>query len=78
MPSFDIHEAEMQLAELVNAAAQGDNIIITKAGKPLARLIPVFAGQVVRGPGSMKGEIYVADDFDAPLPEEIQAAFYEK
>ncbi|NRR30019.1 type II toxin-antitoxin system Phd/YefM family antitoxin [Oxalobacteraceae bacterium] len=75
MPSFDIHEAEMQLAELVNAAAQGDNILITKAGKPVARLIPVFSGQLVRAPGSMKGEIYVADDFDAPLPEEIQAAF---
>lgn len=83
MPIININDAKIQLSELIDAAVHGEEIIIAKAGKPAARLLPFDATEfvpapeqeIVRVPGSMKGRIWIADDFDAPLPEDIQAAF---
>jgi prevent-host-death family protein len=78
MPTVNIHEAKTHFSKLIDAVSQGEEVIIAKAGKPAARLVPVDAPAVVRTPGSMKGKIHIADDFDAPLPDEIQAAFEGK
>jgi len=79
MAIINIHEAKTQLFELIETAAQGEEVIITVDGKPVARLIPVNPASapvpVKRKPGGMKGKIWMADDFDAPLPDEIQRAF---
>ena len=57
------------------AVAAGEEIVIAKAGKPVARLLPFEPRREPRQPGLIKGKIWIADDFDDPLPEEIMAAF---
>ena len=74
MSAINIHEAKTHLSRLVDQAAAGDEIVIAKAGKPLARLVPLTQGGK-RKLGAMAGKISVPEDFDAPLPDEILAAF---
>jgi prevent-host-death family protein len=75
MRVVNIHEAKTQFSKLIEAVARGEEIMIARAGKPAAMLVPIQAEKPVRVPGAMKGKITIADDFDAPLPEELQAAF---
>jgi prevent-host-death family protein len=75
MQKVNMHYAKTNLSKLVDAAANGEEIIIAKAGKPVARLGPLEAAKPARRLGGMKGEIWIADDFDAPLPEDLLAAF---
>ncbi len=74
MSAINIHEAKTHLSRLVDQAAAGDEIVIAKAGKPLARLVPLTQGSK-RKLGIMAGKISVPADFDAPLPDETLAAF---
>ena len=75
METANIHEAKTHLSRLVERAAAGEEIIIAKAGKPMAKLVPyVQEKKEPRTPGSLRGKIEIADDFDE-LPEEIVAAF---
>jgi prevent-host-death family protein len=78
MHIVNIHEAKTNFSKLIEAVDQGEEIIIAKAGKPAARLVPVQSKGGVRRPGALKGKIRVADDFNAPLPDDIQAAFEGK
>jgi len=71
----NIHEAKTHLSKLVEEAARGDEIIIAKAGKPMARLVAVDGHSTPRRRGLLKGKIWIADDFDAPLPQEILQSF---
>ena len=73
--TVNIHEAKTHLSQLVEEAARGDEIIIAKAGKPMARLIAVDDDMTPRPRGLLKGKIWIADDFDAPLPEDILQTF---
>lgn len=75
MPTVTIREARTQLSKLLDAVAEGEEVIISKAGKPAAKLVPFEAPLPLRKPGSMRGKIRMADDFDSPLPDDIQAAF---
>jgi prevent-host-death family protein len=75
MKMFNIHAAKTQLSRLIEQAAAGEEIVIAKAGKPVARLVPFEPRREPRRPGLMKGQIWIAEDFDEPLPEEIMAAF---
>lgn len=75
MKSVNIHEAKTHLSRLLNEVARGDEVIIAKAGKPIARLVPVAKNAPRRAPGYLRGKIRIADDFDAPLPGDIQAEF---
>lgn len=75
MQMINIHEAKTHFSKLVDAVSQGEEIVIAKAGKPAARLVPMQQQTPVRKPGSLKGKIRIAADFDAPLPEAVQAAF---
>jgi antitoxin (DNA-binding transcriptional repressor) of toxin-antitoxin stability system len=59
----------------VHEVAVGSEIVIARAGEPVARLVPIKAGIPVRKPGFLKGRIRIAADFDAPLPEELLDAF---
>ena len=71
----DLYEAEANLSQLVDRAAQGEEIIIAENGIPLVRLTPApFAGEE-RKPSGALGVTFMSDDFDDPLPPEIQAAF---
>lgn len=70
----NLYEAKSQLSSLVEEAAEGREVIIAKAGVPRARLVPVRAA-AARRPGGSKGRIWVAADFDAPLPPDVVAGF---
>ena len=73
--TFNIYEAKTQLSDMVSRAAAGEEFVIAKAGKPRARLVPIAGKRRRRVPGGGKGKVWVADDFDAPLPDGILAAF---
>ena len=72
----NLYEAKTHLSQLVKEAAAGREIIIANAGEPVARLVPLAVeSKPVREPGQWKGRIWIADDFDDPLPEDILALF---
>ena len=74
MQITNISEAKAQLSALIEKVMAGEEVIIGKAGKPVARLIRYEYNRQVRQPGALKGKIIIADDFDA-LPEDIAKAF---
>ncbi|MDP2054732.1 MAG: type II toxin-antitoxin system prevent-host-death family antitoxin [Acidobacteriota bacterium] len=71
---LNLYDAKTQLSALVEEASNGAEIIIAKAGKPLAKLV-AFRQKARRKPGRAKGLVWIGDDFDAPLPADLQAAF---
>ena len=73
--TVNVHEAKTQLSKLLDRVSSGEEIVIARAGKPVARLVPVTGGPARRLPGSAAGQMGIAEDFDAPLPEEILAEF---
>ena len=73
--TVNIHEAKTHLSRLVEEVAAGHEIIIAKAGKPVARLVPLVAQPRKKQLGLLRGQVKVADDFDAPLPEAELANF---
>ena len=73
--TVNIYEAKTNLSKLVDRAAAGEEIIIAKAGKPKAKLVPYRTGKKRRGGQNLLGITYIAEDFDAPLPPEIQKYF---
>jgi len=75
--TVNLYEAKTRLSELVDRAAAGEEIVIAKAGSPKARLVPVSRTGKPRKPGGWEGQIWIADDFDAPLPSDILKRFVE-
>jgi prevent-host-death family protein len=73
--TVNIHEAKTHLSRLVDEVAAGAEIIIAKAGKPMARLAPISAPARKKQLGLLKGKIKVPDDFNAPLDDDTIAAF---
>jgi prevent-host-death family protein len=71
----NIHEAKTHLSRLVEQAAAGKEIVIAKAGKPLARLVPLALPIRVKKLGLLKGQIKVPDDFNAPMDAALLALF---
>ncbi len=72
------HEAKTQLSRLLRRVAAGEEIIIANRGVPVARLVPVSKRKPKRQLGAYGDTIWIADDFDAPLPDEILDAFEGK
>jgi prevent-host-death family protein len=70
----NIHEAKTQLSRLVARAENGEEIVISRAGKPAAKLVPFRAVPLPRKPGIWAGRVVIAEDFD-DLPPEILDAF---
>lgn len=75
MTEVNIHEAKTHLSRLLARVAAGEEVIISKAGRPIARLVPIREGKARRTPGQDEGRIWIADDFDEPLPPEVQSRF---
>ena len=71
----NIYEAKTQLSRLVERAAAGEEIVIARAGKPRARLVALPSKPPKRVPGRWKGKVWISDDFNDPLPDDIQTAF---
>ena len=72
---FNLYEAKTSLSKLVDRAAAGEEIVIAKAGRPLAKLVPLGEARRKREPGGWEGKVRVADDFDAPWPDDVLDAF---
>ena len=75
MLTINIHEAKTHLSRFVEQAAAGEEIIIAKAGKPIAKLVSLQSMPSCRNLGMFKGQLNVPDDFDAPLSDEVIALF---
>ena len=73
--TVNIHEAKTNLSKLLARVGIGEEVIIAKSGKPIARLVPIVEKPRRRVPGSAAGKVIIAPDFDAPLPEDILESF---
>jgi prevent-host-death family protein len=75
MQTVNIHEAKTHLSRLLERVAAGEDVVIAKAGRPVARLIAFEPASDHRQFGRDAGLFEVPEDFDAPLPDELLAAF---
>jgi len=73
--TISLYEAKTHLSALVERAAEGEEIVIAKSGKPKARLVPMDDVRPLRERGRGRGEWHIADDFDDPLPDDVLTAF---
>lgn len=71
----NVHEAKTNFPKLLSRVEKGEEIIICKSGHPVARLNPINEKLKKRIPGSAKGQVIIAEDFDGPLPEAILKSF---
>lgn len=74
MSEYGVHEAKTHLSKLLMKATSGEEVVITRSGRPVARLVPVANG-ALRRLGVDRGRFEVPDDFNAPLPDEILDSF---
>ena len=75
MKTVNVHQAKSQLSRLLRAVAMGEEVIIANRGVPVARLSPAAKEKPKRKLGDMAGQIWIADDFDAPLTGDLLALF---
>ena len=75
MKTVNVHQAKTQLSRLLRAVATGEEIIIANRGVPVARLSSAVEEKPKRKLGDMAGQIWIADDFDAPLSGDLLALF---
>lgn len=72
---INIHEAKTHFSKLLKRVMAGEEIVIAKSGKPVARLVPFGRQPKARKPGTAKGKLKIAPDFDEPLPEDVLESF---
>jgi prevent-host-death family protein len=77
MEIINVHVAKTHLSQLLARVEAGEEVVLGRAGHPVARLIPFRPAAAKRHFGGWRGRAWVADDFDAPLPEAIEKAFLE-
>jgi prevent-host-death family protein len=70
MAQYNIHAAKSHLSRLVNRAAEGEEIILARAGKPVARIVALSDPAEQRVPGLLRGKIVIGDNFDEPTDDE--------
>lgn len=78
MTVINIHQAKTHFSKIIDQVMQGEEIIIAKAGKPAAKLIPIDTKKPARKPGILKGKITISADFDTPLSDDILDSFEGK
>jgi prevent-host-death family protein len=75
---INIYAAKTQLSRLVEQVKAGEEVVITRRGKPVAKLIPVGDELPERKLGQLKGKVWMSDDFDDPLPDDLLDLFEGK
>jgi len=73
----NLSDAKSKLSKLIDQAILGEEVIISKSGKPVAKLVPLEKPIRKRIPGSAKGKLIISDDIDSPLPDDILQGFYK-
>ncbi|MEO8469637.1 MAG: type II toxin-antitoxin system Phd/YefM family antitoxin [Chloroflexota bacterium] len=69
MDTVNIHDAKTHLSRLIERVEQGEEIVLARGGRPVARLVPLSTRTQPRQPGGWEGQVWIAPDFDAPLAE---------
>lgn len=75
MEKINVHDAKTNFSRLLDRAQEGEEFVIAKAGKPVARLGPLRAARQSRRLGILSGRFKIPDDFNAPLPDGLMRAF---
>lgn len=75
MTTVNIHQAKTHLSNLIARVRQGEEVIVAKAGKPVAKIVAYGSKPARRVPGHAKGKVKILDNFDDPLPKEFMRAF---
>ena len=75
MATVNIHDAKTHFSRLLSRVESGEEIVIAKAGKPIARMVPIAERAAKRTPGSAEGRVVIYDSFFEPLPEEVLETF---
>jgi len=73
--AVNIYEAKTRLSQLVDIAASGQDVVVSRNGKPLVRITRLDSPKRRIKFGLLKGKVIIADDFDAPMPDEVLAGF---
>ncbi len=74
--TVNIHAAKTQLSRLLEQVEEGEEIVIARAGKPIARIVPLVTSRPKRKLGILEGQYTVADNIDDPLPDDLLEEFY--
>jgi prevent-host-death family protein len=74
MDTFNVHEAKTHFSRILAKVQAGEEVVIAKAGQPIARIVPIRSSSL-RVPDSRRGAMWVAEDFDAPLPDDLLDGF---
>lgn len=72
----NVHEAKTHLSRLLERVERGEEVVIARNGRPVARLVAATPPRPARTPGAWAGEVWIADDFD-DTPEDVVAGFYD-
>ena len=75
--TVNIHQAKTHFSKLIARVRAGEEIVVAKAGTPVAKLVPIEAKPKRRVPGSARGQFVIHDNFDDPLPDDILDSFYK-
>lgn len=75
MKPINIHQAKTELSKLIERAEAGEEVVISRAGKPAAKLVPLTKVSARRRLGLLDGTFKIPDDFNTPLPESVLRAF---
>lgn len=67
----NVHEAKTHFSRLLERVRRGEEVVIGKAGRPVARLVPLEQATARRAPGSARGKFRLARNFDSPLPKAV-------
>lgn len=73
--TVNVHQAKTHLSKLLERVRAGEDVVVAKSGKPVARLVPIEPARAPRKPGSAKGLFRMSDDFDDPLPDDVLDSF---
>jgi prevent-host-death family protein len=74
---YNIHEAKTQLSRIIERVEQGDEVVISRAGRPVAKVVPLTAHVTRTGRGSLRGKLTLADNWDSPETNAAIAADFE-
>jgi prevent-host-death family protein len=75
MEIINVHAAKTNLSQLLARVEAGEEVVIGRAGRPIAKLVPFQVARARRKFGGWRGRVWISDDFDAPLPDEIEKFF---
>ena len=75
---INIYAAKTQLSRLIDRVNAGEEVVITRHGRPVARLVPAGESLPKRKLGTLRGKVWISEDFDAPLPDDLLDLFEGK